>query len=61
MGALEFVIRLAVDAAPHQPGLQTQPLYWVLNLALPIFLGIILAWITRFMEKGLTHLLGEKS
>jgi hypothetical protein len=61
MGALEYVIRLAVDAAPQYPGLQIQPLYLVLNLTLPFFLGILLTWITRFMEKGLTRLLGEKS
>ena len=60
MGALEYVIKLAVDAAPHHPGFQTQPLYMVLNLTLPILLGMGLAWITRFMEKGLTRLLGEK-
>ena len=60
MGALEYLIKFAVDAAPHHPGLQTQPLYLVLNLTLPLLLGIVLAWITRFMEKGLARLLGEK-
>lgn len=60
MGALEYVIKLAVEAAPHHPGFQTQPLYMVLNLTLPILLGMGLAWITRFMEKGLARLLGEK-
>ncbi len=60
MGVLEYVINLAVDAAPHHPGFQTQPLYIVLNLILPILLGIILAWITRFIGKGLTRLLGGK-
>lgn len=60
MGALEYVIKMAVDAAPQHPGFQTQPLYILLNLAIPIMLGIVLAWITRFIEKGLTRLLGEK-
>lgn len=60
MGALDYLIKLAVNAAPHHPGFQTHSLYIVLNLTLPILLGMGLAWITRFMEKGLTRLLGEK-
>jgi hypothetical protein len=60
MGVLEYLTKLAVDAAPHHPGFQTHPLYVVLNLTLPVLLGIVLAWITRFMEKGLARLLGEK-
>jgi hypothetical protein len=60
MGVLEYVIKLAVDAAPDHPGFQTHPLYIILNLTIPIMLGIILAWITRFIEKGLAQLLGEK-
>jgi hypothetical protein len=60
MGALEYVIKIAVDAAPQHPGFQTQPLYILLNLAIPIMLGIGLAWITRLIEKGLNRLLGEK-
>jgi hypothetical protein len=60
MGALENIIKIAVDAAPQHPGFQTQPLYIVLNLTIPIIIGIGLAWITRFIEKGLTRLLGEK-
>ncbi len=42
------------------PDFKPRPLYILLNLALPIMLGIVLAWITRFMEKGLHRLLGEK-
>ena len=60
MGVLEYLIKMAVDAAPRHPGFQTQIPYILLNLALPIMLGIVLAWITRFMEKGLLRLLGEK-
>jgi hypothetical protein len=60
MGVLEYLIKMALDAAPQHPGFQTQILYILLNLALPIMLGIVLAWITRFMEKGLLRLLGEK-
>ncbi len=60
MEALETLIKLAIDAAPQNPGLQIQPLYVVLNLALPILLGIILAWLTKLVEKGLTRLLGER-
>ena len=60
MGALEYLIKSAVDAAPHHPGFQTHPLYIVLNLTLPVLLGMVLAWITRYIEKGLNRLLGEK-
>lgn len=59
MGILKYLVNMAVDAAPHHPGFQTQALYILLNLAIPIMLGIVLAWITRFMEKGLLGLLGE--
>ena len=58
--ALETLIKLATEAAPQNPGFQIQPLYVVLNLALPILLGIPLAWITKLIEKGLTRLLGER-
>jgi hypothetical protein len=58
--ALETLIKLATEAAPRKPGLQIQPLYVALNLALPILLGIPLAWITKLIEKGLTRLLGER-
>ncbi len=60
MGVLEYLIKMAVDAAPQRPGFQTRTLYILINLALPILLGIVLAWITRVMEKGLLRLLGEK-
>jgi hypothetical protein len=60
MGTLEFVIKSALDAAPHHPGFQTRLLYIVLNLTIPLLLGIVLAWITRFIEKGLNLLLGVK-
>jgi hypothetical protein len=60
MGPLEFVMKSALDASPHHPGFQTRLLYIVLNLAIPILLGIVLAWITRLVEKGLNLLLGVK-
>jgi hypothetical protein len=60
MGVMEYLIKTAVDAAPQHPGFQAQPLYILLNLTIPLILGIGLAWITRFLEKGLNRLLGEK-
>ena len=60
MGVLEYLIKTALDAAPQHPGFQAHPLYILLNLAIPIILGIVLAWITRFIEKGVNRLLGEK-
>ena len=60
MGVLEYLISTAVDAAPQHPGFQAHPLYIILNLSIPIILGVGLAWLTRIMEKGLNRLLGEK-
>jgi hypothetical protein len=60
MALLEYILRTATDAAPHHPGFQTQPLYVVLNLATPLILGIVLAWVTKLIEKGLNCLLRDK-
>ena len=60
MGVLEYVLKTATDAAPEHPGFQTQPLYILLNLAIPIILGLLLASITKLIEKGLTRFLGER-
>ena len=60
MGAIETLIKMITDAAPQKPGLQIPPLYILFNLALPVLIGIPLAWITKLIEKGLTRLLGDK-
>jgi hypothetical protein len=60
MGVLETILKAATDAAPHHPGFQTQPLYILLNLVSPLVVGILLAWVTKLIEKGLNHLLGDK-
>ena len=60
MDVLEYILKTATDAAPHQPGFQTQSLYIILNLVSPLILGTLLAWVTKLMEKGLNHLLGNK-
>ncbi len=60
MGVLEYVLKTATDAAPAHPGFQTQSMYIILNLAVPIILGIILASVTKLLEKGLIRLLGER-
>ncbi len=60
MEALETLIRIAMEAAPHPPGFQIVPRYILLNLALPILLGFPLAWTTKLLEKCLNRLLGER-
>jgi hypothetical protein len=60
MGALGDAIKMVIDAAPQQPGVQTNLLYILFNLAIPITLGFLLTWITKLLEKGLTLLLGER-
>jgi hypothetical protein len=60
MGPLGDAIKMVIDAAPHQPGVQTNLLYILFNLAIPITLGFLLTWITKLLEKGLTLLLGER-
>jgi hypothetical protein len=60
MGVLDFILKAAIDAAPQHPGFQAQSLYIVFNLITPLVLGIILAWVTKLIEKGMNHLLGNK-
>jgi hypothetical protein len=60
MGVLETILKTATDAAPNHPGFQAQSLYIVFNLVGPLILGIILAWVTKLIERGLNQLLGNK-
>jgi hypothetical protein len=60
MDVLDFILKAAIDAAPQQPGFQAQSLYIIFNLISPLVLGILLAWVTRLIEKGMNHLLGNK-
>ena len=60
MDVLGVVLKLAMDAAPKHPGFQIFPMYVFLNLACPVLLGIILSWITKPIEKGLSRLMGER-
>jgi hypothetical protein len=60
MGVLEYVIKTAINAAPQHPGFEDPALYLILNLTVPIGIGIGMTWITRLLEKGLIRLLGEK-
>jgi len=57
---LDFILKAAVDAAPQHPGFQAQSLYIIFNLVSPLVLGILLAWVTKLIEKGMNHLLGNK-
>jgi hypothetical protein len=60
MGVLETLIKTIIEAAPRYPGFQPPFLYLLMNLVLPVLLGMVLAWVTKLMEKGLIRLLGEK-
>jgi len=60
MGVLDFILKAAINAAPQQPGFQAQSLYIVFNLISPLILGVVLAWVTKLVEKGMYHLLGNK-
>ena len=60
MGVLDFILKAAINAAPQQPGFQAQSLYIVFNLISPLILGVVLAWVTKLVEKGMNHLLGNK-
>ena len=48
--------RLAADGDPRQPGFQAQGWYLLINLALPILLGVFLTgpvrWIERIFIRG---------
>ena len=57
---MDFILKAAVDAAPQHPGFQAQSLYIIFNLVSPLVLGILLAWVTKLIEKGMNHLLGNK-
>jgi hypothetical protein len=61
MTLLEILLKKAVEAAPQPPGFQTHPIYIVLNLSIPVVLGIFLVWVTKGIEKGLTRLSRGKS
>jgi hypothetical protein len=60
MGLLEEAIKAVISAAPQRPGNQISTLYLLLNVVLPIILGVLLTWVTKLIEKGLTLLLGGK-
>ena len=54
------LLALLLHAAPSAPGRETPLPYLLLNLFLPLLLGTILAWLTRWLEKGLLRLMREK-
>jgi hypothetical protein len=60
MGVLDYILKTAIDAAPQHPGFQAQSLYFVFNLVSPLIIGILLAWVTKLVEKGLNQLLRDK-
>jgi hypothetical protein len=60
MGVLDYILKTAIDAAPQHPGFQAQSLYIIFNLVSPLILGILLARVTKLIEKGLNQLLGNK-
>jgi hypothetical protein len=60
MDVLDFILKAAIDADPQHPGFQAQSRYIIFNLFCPLILGILLAWVTKLIEKGMNHLLGNK-
>jgi hypothetical protein len=57
---IDNLLKLIIDAAPTHSGWRPSYSYLLMNLFLPVLLGLILAWVTKLIEKGLTGLLGEK-
>jgi hypothetical protein len=60
MGLLEEAIKAVIAAAPQRPGNQISTLYLLLNVVLPIILGVLLTWVTKLIEKALTLLIGAR-
>ncbi|MEW6186317.1 MAG: hypothetical protein AB1585_11330 [Thermodesulfobacteriota bacterium] len=60
MDLINTLLKHIIDAAPLHPGWRPPYPYLLMNLFLPVLLGLILAWLTRLIEKGLISLLGEK-
>jgi len=53
MKFIEYLIGIASDALPTQKGFQAQPMYIFLNIAIPVFIGVLMGWIIKFVEKVL--------
>ena len=60
MDLINTLLKLILDAAPLHPGWRPPFSCLLMNLFLPVLLGLILAWVTRLVEKGLISLLGGK-
>lgn len=54
MEFFHFLARISSDADPGQAGFQAQGLYLLLNIAVPILLGILVVGPVKGLEKLLT-------
>lgn len=53
MGLFRFIAQISGDALAGQPGFQAQTEYILLNLLVPILLGILLVGPVKWIEKRL--------
>jgi hypothetical protein len=60
MELFQFLARIASDGDPGRPGFQAQQLYLLLNIGVPVFLGILLTGPLRWLEKRLTPARGGR-
>ena len=53
MRLIEYLIGIASDGLPTPKGFQPQPMYIFLNIAVPVFIGLLMGWIIKLIEKFL--------
>ena len=53
MELFQFLARIASDGDPGQPGFQAQHFYLLLNIVVPILLGVLLVGPVKWLEKRL--------
>lgn len=44
MDLLEFVVRISQDADPLREGFQPHASYVILNIAVPVLVGVVVGW-----------------
>jgi hypothetical protein len=51
MGSLEYLWRMGGGADPGQREFHADPLYLILNLAVPLLLGVLLGTVIKIVER----------
>jgi hypothetical protein len=51
MRSFEYLWRMGSDADPGQRGFHADPLYLLLNLAVPLLLGVLLGTVIKIVER----------